>query len=173
MPKPSPENEKRETGAASGRYPSVRVLPVCSKVLGGRRRDKCQLHFALREEGFSHALGHFDCTRCSSPADAQTRKRAARIFESYQDWKAKRAYAARYAGGPRARFTVRRERSFLDPGTEVESTSRSYTDYVIPPDQRLDWAQCRVRPPTPAGWQNPNWPLPGRFEYGTSRTAGW
>ena len=105
----------------------------------------------------------------SMPADAQTRKRAARNFESYQDWKAKRAYAARYAGGPRARFTVRRERSFLDPGTEVEPMSRSYTDYAIPPTSGGIGLSVVSGPTMPAGWQNPNWPLPGRFEYGTSR----
>lgn len=31
------------------------------------------------------------------------------------------------------RFTVRRERSYLDPGTEVLPRSQSYTDYALPP----------------------------------------
>jgi hypothetical protein len=101
------------------------------------------------------------------PADAQTRKRA-RNFESYQDYKAKRANAARYASRPRARFTVRRERSFLDPGTEVEPMSQSYTDYAIPPGGYFS-SSVVSGPTAPAGWQNPHWPLPGRFEYGTSR----
>lgn len=104
------------------------------------------------------------------PADAQTRKRA-RNFESYQDYKAKRANAARYASRPRARITVRRERSFLDPGTEVEPMSQSYTDYAFP----RSYTPLGVvsGPTTPAGWQNPKWPLPGPLEYGTSSLFGW
>jgi hypothetical protein len=105
------------------------------------------------------------------PADAQTRKRAPRNFESYQDWKAKRANA-RISGRPSARITVRRERSFLDPGTEVEPMSRSYTDYALPPGGYFP-SSVVSGPVNPAGWQNPNWPLPGRFEYGMSDYRGW
>lgn len=103
----------------------------------------------------------------SWPADAQTRKRT-RNFESYQDYRANRANA-RIASRPSARITVRRQRSFLDPGTEVEPMSRSYTDYAIPPTNGGIGLSVVSGPVTPAGWQNPNWPLPGRFEYGTSR----
>jgi hypothetical protein len=102
------------------------------------------------------------------PADAQTRKRTRSNFESYQDYKAKRANA-RIAGRPSARITVRRARSFLDPGTEVEEMSRSYTDYAIPPTGGGIGLSVVSGPVTPAGWQNPKWPLPGRFEYGVSR----
>jgi len=40
---------------------------------------------------------------------------------------------ARAGNGQRTRITVRRARTFLDPGTEVLPLSRSYTDYAIPP----------------------------------------
>ena len=100
------------------------------------------------------------------PADAQTRKRTRSNFESYQDYRAKHANA-RLAGRPSARITVRRQRSFLDPGTEVEPMSRSYTDYAFPPGGYFPTSVVSG-PTSPAGWQNPHWPLPGRFEYGTS-----
>jgi hypothetical protein len=58
----------------------------------------------------------------SWPADAQTRRRVRQDLESYQ---VKR---------PPTRITVRRARSYLDPGTEVLPMSRSYTDYAIPPN---------------------------------------
>jgi hypothetical protein len=57
----------------------------------------------------------------SWPADAQTRRRVRQDLESYQ---VKR---------PPTRITVRRARSYLDPGTEVLPMSQSYTDYAIPP----------------------------------------
>ena len=37
------------------------------------------------------------------------------------------------SGRAPARITVVRERSFLDPGTEVLPLSRSYVDYALPP----------------------------------------
>jgi hypothetical protein len=58
----------------------------------------------------------------SWPADAQTRRRVRQDAESYQ---VKR---------PPTRITVRRARSYLDPGTEVLPMSRSYTDYALPPN---------------------------------------
>lgn len=60
-----------------------------------------------------------------SDADAQTRRRAgARVAaEAYP--------GAGYSRSRRGtRITVRRGRSFLDPGTEVLPQSRSYTDYA-------------------------------------------
>lgn len=64
------------------------------------------------------------------PADAQNRSRGKRVErEAYPG--ARYAYANRR--GPRTRITVRRERSFLDPGTEVLPRSQSYTDYANPP----------------------------------------
>jgi hypothetical protein len=61
-------------------------------------------------------------------ADAQSRRRARVAAEAYP--------GAGYSyGRPRqsARITVRRARSFLDPGTEVLPGSQSYTDYANPP----------------------------------------
>jgi hypothetical protein len=58
----------------------------------------------------------------SWPADAQTRRRVRQDVETYQ---VKRTAT---------RITVRRARSYLDPGTEVLPMSRSYTDYAIPPN---------------------------------------
>jgi hypothetical protein len=58
----------------------------------------------------------------SWPADAQPRKRVRQDLDSYQ---VKR---------PPTRITVRKARSYLDPGTEVLPMSRSYTDYAMPPN---------------------------------------
>jgi hypothetical protein len=58
----------------------------------------------------------------SSPADAQSRRRAV------VDRPGPRVVAVR----PASRITVRR-RSFLDAGTEVLPGERKYTDYVFPP----------------------------------------
>ena len=89
----------------------------------------------------------------SWPADAQTRKRA-------------RTYVERQTftrGAPRVvrtrastQITVRKTRSFLDPGTEVLPMSRSYTDYAIPPNHY----PTRI-------WDTTNhyrWPLPTEYE---------
>lgn len=90
----------------------------------------------------------------AAPADAAP-KRGARSAEAYP--------GARYQRhqNPRARITVRRPRSFLDPGTEVLPYSQSYTNYALPPGYRP--AQVIGGAATPAGWQNPHWPLPGPF----------
>jgi hypothetical protein len=91
----------------------------------------------------------------AAPADAAPKKRGARTAEAYP--------GARYYRGarPRARITVRRPRSFLDPGTEVQPYSQPYTDYALPlgyyPVQVVGGAA------TPAGAQNPHWPAPGAF----------
>jgi hypothetical protein len=63
----------------------------------------------------------------SWPADAAPRRRSA----SYQ----REAYpGAGYAyNRPRTRITVRKGRTFLDPGTEVLPRSRNYIDYALPP----------------------------------------
>ena len=67
-----------------------------------------------------------------SAADAQTRRGTqyggvARNEVSRADVRRARQTRAR------TRITVRRERSFLDPGPEIEPGSRSYTDYALPP----------------------------------------
>lgn len=61
------------------------------------------------------------------------------------------------------RITVRRARSFLDPGTEVLPGSRSYTDYAVGsplyrPNDAFDPARSR-RFPLPGGATGPE--LPG------------
>jgi hypothetical protein len=58
------------------------------------------------------------------PADAATRKKV-RSYQSQQ-------YVQTTGRAP-ARITVRRARSFLDPGTEVLPRSQPYTDYALPP----------------------------------------
>jgi hypothetical protein len=90
----------------------------------------------------------------AAPAEA-AKKRGMRTAEAYP--------GARYYRGPRApaRITVRRARSFLDPGTEVLPYSQSYTDYALPLGYRP--MQIVGGAATPAGWQNPHWPLPGPF----------
>ena len=90
----------------------------------------------------------------SAPAEA-AKKRGMRTAEAYP--------GARYYQRTRApaRITVRRQRSFLDPGTEVQAYSQPYTDYALPlhetPVMVVGGAVA------PAGWQNPNFPLPGSF----------
>lgn len=62
----------------------------------------------------------------------------------------------------RTRITVH-PRSFLDPGTEVLPGQEKFTDYAFPPSEQ---SGLRVvsGSSAPAGWQNPNWPLPGPFD---------
>jgi hypothetical protein len=89
------------------------------------------------------------------PAEAQQRRSRGAEFE--------RTTTQRYvAQRPRASITVRKQRSYLDPGTEVLPMSRSYTDYAVPPGYRP--TQVVSGPSSPAGWQNPHWPLPGAFD---------
>lgn len=68
------------------------------------------------------------------PADAQSRKQRAGVQrEAYPGERYMRS-GPRYARiGPRARITVRRGRTFLDPGTEVLPLSQADTDYAVPP----------------------------------------
>lgn len=83
----------------------------------------------------------------SAPADAQTRRQ-------YQIEKKKQRAATR--------ITVRRARSYLDPGTEVLPRSQSYTDYIVTPLQRPNdaWDPARsYRFPLPGGATGPE--LPG------------
>jgi hypothetical protein len=95
-------------------------------------------------------------TAASTPAEAQ--RRGARSVEEYPGSRYDRA--GRRTRAP-ARITVRRGRSFLDPGTTVAPFSRQYMEYALPrgyyPFQVVGGAA------TPAGFQNPSWPAPGRF----------
>lgn len=94
----------------------------------------------------------------ATPGDAAPR-RGDRAVEAYP--------GARYFSGqhsrPRARITVRRARTFLDPGTEVLPLSQPYTDYALPlgyhPIQVVGGAA------TPSGAQGPAWPAPRPFIY--------
>lgn len=83
-------------------------------------------------------------------ADAQSRRRGA--YRSAEAYPGARPRAAR----SRTRVTVRRERSFLDGGTEVVPRSKSYTDYALPvtgaPDSAYDPTGAR------------RFPLPNNFE---------
>ena len=65
---------------------------------------------------------------------------------------------------PRARITVRRERSYLDPGPEVQPYSQHYTDYVflnrrpmdvLGPGQNLDRQPLNAPWELGAGWRIP------------------
>jgi hypothetical protein len=88
----------------------------------------------------------------SWPADAQTRSRSQRA-EAYP--------GERYIRGdrPRTRITVRRPRTFLDPGTEVLPLSQPDLDYATPPL----WYPTRIWDTTGSRRS----PLPGAFpDYG-------
>ena len=61
----------------------------------------------------------------SWPAEAQSRRSATR-YET-------EAYPGAGPARARTRITVRRARTYLDPGTEVLPMSRQYTDYAFPP----------------------------------------
>jgi hypothetical protein len=67
-----------------------------------------------------------------------------------------------YMAGPHTRVFITK-RSWLDAGTEVLPGERHYLDYALPPGQSQGYNNI-VGPASPAGWQNPNWPLLGRFE---------
>jgi hypothetical protein len=62
-------------------------------------------------------------TTMADPAEAQRRQRV-------EYYTGDRVYTARSA--PRTRVVVR-QRSYLDPGTEVLPGERKYLDYAIPP----------------------------------------
>jgi hypothetical protein len=85
-------------------------------------------------------------------ADAQTRRRGAtRVVEDYPG-------ARPRVVRTRTRVTVRRERSFLDPGTTVQPRSYGYTDYALPinsgPDSAYDPSGSR-RSPLPNNFDLP------------------
>lgn len=109
----------------------------------------------MRWTAIAAVAAGFGLLLASAPADAAPKKRGVRTAEAYP--------GARYnrAERPRVRITVRRPRTFLDPGTEVLPYSQRYTDYALPlghyPVQAAGGAA------TPAGPQNPSWPAPGAF----------
>ena len=67
-------------------------------------------------------------------------------------------------GRPRTRVTVRRERSYLDPGPEVMPYSQHYTDYVFLNRRPLDIlgpGQTNDRQPFPYSWEpGGSWRIP-------------
>ena len=59
-------------------------------------------------------------------------------------------------GRPRTRVTVQRQRSYLDPGREVQPYSQTYTDYVFLNRRPLDIlgpGQSNDRQPFPYSWE--------------------
>ncbi len=84
------------------------------------------------------------------PAEAQTRKRARVSLERPQVTR-----TTVRVNRPATRITVRKARSYLDPGTEVLPMSRSYTDYALPPQYTPNdaWDPARAR----------RYPLPDNF----------
>jgi hypothetical protein len=67
-----------------------------------------------------------------------------------------------YMSGPHTRVFITK-RSWLDAGTEVLPGERHYLDYALPPGNSAGINNL-AGPAAPAGWQNPNWPLLGRWE---------
>jgi len=97
-------------------------------------------------------------------ADAQSRRRSgARVAEEYPGARVYRGSRARVARSGRTRVTVSRQRSFLDPGTEVIPGSQNYTNYALPPlggpDRSYDPTGAR-RFPLPDSYE-----LPGYSRY--------
>ena len=101
-------------------------------------------------------------TLAAWPAEAQTRSRSGGRTEAYPGARPTqtrpRVRTARET--QRTRITVRKARSFLDPGTEVLPRSQSYTDYAIPPL----WHPTRIwdttgytRSPLPDSWEFPGY----------------
>jgi hypothetical protein len=77
-----------------------------------------------------------------------------------------------YQSGPHTRIYITK-RSWLDAGVEVKPGDRHYLDYVMPPGNLQYGINTINGPGAPAGFQNPNWPLLGRFEAPDSYRVGW
>ena len=92
------------------------------------------------------------------PADAATtrKKRFAKRFDPVAEY--------RGTTRTRTRITVRRQRSYLDPGTEVYPGSMSYTDYAFPPGDH----PFRMIDSTAAGRSG----LPGPFDLPSYHAPG-
>jgi hypothetical protein len=88
-----------------------------------------------------------------STADAQTRRGTHYQVDRNEVSRAdvRRARTTR----ARTHITVRRERSFLDPGPEIIPGSRSYTDYAIPPNSRASVTE-RWNPTREWGYPGPS-----------------
>ena len=87
----------------------------------------------------------------AQPADAQDRRQGARPRVIYVNPDQPRT---------RTRITVRRERSFLDAGTEVGPMTKSYTDYARSPLEApwRNWDPAQsFRSPLPDTWTFPGY----------------
>jgi hypothetical protein len=104
-----------------------------------------ELERAATAEVFSAQARRPRTTRRAAPARrAAPQRRTARPAQNRQ----------------RTRITVRRPRSFLDPGTEVLPLSRSYTDYAMPPlyhPSRIWDTTGAFRSPLPGGPPDTGW----------------
>jgi hypothetical protein len=88
------------------------------------------------------------------PADAQQRRGRGVQREAYPGERYMRSAPRR------SRITVRRARSFLDPGTEVLPLSQNYTDYALPPldyPTRIWDTTGSRRSPLPGPYDLPGW----------------
>src|SRR5688572_3241255 len=99
-------------------------------------------------------------TLAAWPAEAQTRSRSGGRTEAYPGARSTQARVRAARETQRTRITVRKARSFLDPGTEVLPRSQSYTDYAVPPL----WHPTRIwdttgytRSPLPNSWEFPGY----------------
>ena len=109
----------------------------------------------------------------AAPADA-ARKRV--VVDAYAQSAPPRGVTVRgpnvsYMAGPRTRIFVTK-RSWLDAGTEVKPGERHYLDYAIAPGN-TGGIHIIHGTAAPAGFQNPNWPLIGKFEAPDTYRNGW
>jgi hypothetical protein len=86
----------------------------------------------------------------SAPADAATKRRAARYYDP----------VAEYNGRPASRIVVRK-RSFLDPGREPLPNSQHYHDYAFSPSYTV-FPSFFDHSTAPGSWSR--MPLPGQFD---------
>jgi hypothetical protein len=110
----------------------------------------------LKSVLFLAAAGLVVLSAWPTDADAQRRRSGVRVAAVDQDGRIIRR-------GSRTRITVRKSRSFLDPGTEVLPGSQNYTNYALPPlggpDRAYDPTGAR-RFPLPDSYE-----LPGYTRY--------
>src|SRR5437870_3895173 len=111
----------------------------------------------------------------AAPADAA--KKRVVVANAYNQSVTPRGVTTRgpnvsYMAGPHTRIFITK-RSWLDAGTEVLPGERHYLDYALPPPGTATGINTIHGSGAPAGWQNPNWPLLGRFEAPDRYRNGW
>jgi hypothetical protein len=94
------------------------------------------------------------------PADAAPKKRTQAASQNDVNVSSQQRTRRTQRQRTRTRITVR-PRSYLDAGTEVLPGERKFNDYAFPPGHTP--MRVLAGPATPAGPQNPGWPLPGPF----------